>query len=92
MSAANGFISGRAGLSAMNPCYFVVLRTRFGSIAEIAWILSIGRWAHYGELEETPAQRVVAEMSFSIEGSGLYYFVIACISGAQNAKIVLVER
>ena len=92
MSVADGFISGRTGLSAMNPCYFVVLRTRFGSIAEIAWIVSIGRWAHYGELEETPVQRVVAEMSFSIEGSGLYYFVIACISGAQNAKIVLAER
>lgn len=76
----------------MNPCYFVVLRTRFGSIVEIAWILSVGRWAHYGELKETPVQRVVAEMSFSTEGSDLYYFVIACISGAQNAEIVLIER
>lgn len=92
MSAADGFISGRAGLSAMNPCYFVVLRTRFGSIAEITWIVSIGRWAHYGELEETPIQRVVAEMSFSIGESDLYYFVIACISGARNAEMVLIER
>ncbi len=76
----------------MNPCYFVVLRTRFGSIAEIAWILSIGRWTHYGELRETPGRRVVAEMSFSIGESDLHYFVIACISGAQNAEIVLIER
>lgn len=92
MSAADGFISGRAGLSAMNPCYFVVLRTRFGGIAEIAWIVSVGRWMHYGELKETPGQRVVSETSFSIGESDLYYFVIACIFGAQNAEIVLIER
>ena len=76
----------------MNPCYFVVLRTRFGSIVEIAWIVSVGRWMHYGDPKETPVQRVVSETSFSIGESDLHYFVIACISGAQNAEIVLIER
>ena len=76
----------------MNPCYFVVLCTRFGSIAEIAWILSIGRWTHYGELKETPGQSVTVKSSSSIVPTEPYYFVIAYIFGAQNDEIVQILR
>ena len=75
-----------------NPYYFVSFDMENGRNYEIAWILLLSQRAQRGDAKETPGQSVTVKSSSSIVPTEPYYFVIACISGAQNAEIVLIER
>ena len=92
IASSDSGIYGLSLIRALNPCYFVSFDTGNGRNYEIAWILLLSQRAQCGDSKETPGQSVTVKSSSSIVPTEPYYFVIACIFGAQNDEIVQILR
>ena len=92
IASSDSGIYGLSLIRALNPCYFVSFDTGNGRNYEIAWILLLSQRAQCGDSKETPGQSVTVKSSSSIVSTEPYYFVIACIFGAQNDEMVQILR